>query len=83
MCTIFVFLFFVDLFYLTLIDGSSICNRLSVQINKICNDLKNLVESLNQTNRECGVYEDVLYKDALDVNSRIYLNTTTVDQVIL
>ncbi|XP_057297873.1 uncharacterized protein LOC130628863 [Hydractinia symbiolongicarpus] len=62
-------------------DGSSICNRLSVQINKICNDLKNLVESLNQTNRECGVYEDVLYKDALDVNSRIYLNTTTVDQV--
>lgn len=59
-------------------DGSSICNRLSAQINKVCNEIKNLIELLNQSRNEYGVCEVVTYQDALSVNSMMYSNTACV-----
>uniref|UniRef100_A0A7M5X5P9 CxC2-like cysteine cluster KDZ transposase-associated domain-containing protein n=1 Tax=Clytia hemisphaerica TaxID=252671 RepID=A0A7M5X5P9_9CNID len=54
-------------------DGSSIAERLSKQINKVCKEIKNLLASYNSMNHEMSSgFKNVEYIEALNVKSSMY-----------
>lgn len=54
-------------------DGSAIANRLSAQINKVCREIKNQLDGLNDIRKELNEsYSNLKYSEILDVNSAVY-----------